>query len=53
VNLPRVLIDTQTVSQLDGKQGTYQSEHGGYVAILVDGYQHPIWFLREELKRIQ
>lgn len=51
--LPRVLIDTQIVSQLDGKQGTYHGDVGGYVAILVDGYQHPILFLREECKRIQ
>ncbi len=50
--LPRVLIETQIVSQLDGKRGIYAGEERGYVRIDVEGFQHPILFKPEELKRL-
>ena len=51
--LPRVVIDSNHVSQLDGKQGTYAGEEHGYIRVDVDGFKNAILFLPEELKRIQ
>jgi hypothetical protein len=51
--LPRVLIDSNTVSQLDGKKGTYAGEERGYVRVDVDGFQNAMLFRPEELRRLQ
>ncbi len=45
--LPRVLIDCNAVSQLDGKKGTYAGEERGYVRVDVDGFAKAILFLSE------
>lgn len=51
--LPRVLIDSNKVSQLDGKNGTYAGEERGYVRVDVDGFQNAMLFYPEELQRLK
>lgn len=51
----RVRVNTETVSQLDGKYGSLGDPKldRGYVMVRIDGYQHAACFTLAEVQVVQ